>query len=162
MFRQFQNLLAFLLNFQRKDLFVFSSDLYQDNGTTSFVDSSNVPRDNKRKVATLQVRRNGLNMVFDWETIRISELRRDSAHTPDLERVTIGSFYDPAKTISHYVVIIKANEIQINRFGMNGTQFKTLAEDTDYDFLGSSVIEAGLNNREKNRMEKFQFQKVFI
>ena len=28
-----------------RDLFVFSSDLYQDNGTTSFVDSSNVPRD---------------------------------------------------------------------------------------------------------------------
>ena len=27
-----------------------------------------------------------------------------------------------------------------------------------YDFLGSSVIEAGLNNREKKRMEKFQFQ----
>ena len=27
-----------------------------------------------------------------------------------------------------------------------------------YDFLGSSVIEAGLNNREKKRMQKFQFQ----
>ena len=74
-------------------------------------------------------------MVFDWETIRISELRRDSAHTPDLERTNIGSFYDPAKTIAHYVVIIKANEIQINRFGMNATQFKTLAEDTDYDLF---------------------------